>query len=74
MQQFEFVVRFTCPLIQNQDEFYTDSNGLEILKRTLVKHNKAANSTKASSNFISDNYYPVAGAIMINSTGKGKTV
>jgi hypothetical protein len=36
MQQFEIVVRFTCPMIKNQGKFYTDANGLELLERNLL--------------------------------------
>ena len=76
----EFVVKFHCPLIKNDGVFYTDSNGLDMMKRTYLKNNtlyadpKISKTAKYNNGFlstappyngISENYYPVTSAIVI---------
>ena len=66
----EFVVKFHCPLIENDGVFYTDSNGLDMIER------KRNNSGKVNKNYnpIGENYYPVTTAIVIRSTVEEQTI
>ena len=55
------IIKFECPLIDNKGLFYTDSNGLNMMKREL-------DTMKT----IPESYYPVSKAIVLNQTSEGK--
>lgn len=58
----EVVAYFTMYNEDNEQVFYTDSNGLEMQKREL---NKRPDFTFTSDQLVSSNYYPVNSAIVI---------
>jgi len=60
----EVVVVFWSPNINNKDEFFTDSNGLQMETRN-VNYRPTWNFKPQSHQNISVNYYPVTSAIVI---------
>lgn len=64
------MVLFHCPVIFNNETFYTDSNGLNLLHRNLTKNgtNTYTNYYSNKYNGIAENYYPVTTTILINGT------
>ena len=67
--------------INNKDEFYTDSNGLRLVKRKIkhVDPNFAGfwnDPTMSGGHFmnVTENYYPVSSEIKINDTEKSLQV
>jgi len=68
----EVVARWSFLDFDNEDVFYTDSNGLEMQKRTLNSRPDFDLSTDMK---VSSNYYPVNQAIaMRNSANKQVTI
>ena len=58
----EIVTRYTCPSIENEGTYYTDSNGREFMKRQR-SHRPTWNLTEYQP--VAGNYYPVNAAIYI---------
>merc|ERR1711893_173120 len=65
----EVVVNWEMLNWDNDDTFYTDSNGLEMQKRIL---NYRPDWTLKTDEFASSNYYPVNSAIAIRSPSTNK--
>lgn len=58
----EVIMKVSTPVINNNNTFYTDSNGLEMMQRIL---NYRPSFQVNLSEIISGNYYPVYSAISI---------
>merc|ERR1711893_269289 len=63
----EVVVNWEMLNWDNDDTFYTDSNGLEMQKRVL---NYRPDFTLVTDEFASSNYYPINSAIAIRDESK----
>jgi len=61
----EVVVNFEMVDFDNENTFYTDSNGLEMQKRVL---NTRPDFPLSTDELQSSNYYPINSAIVIRST------
>lgn len=66
------VINFKCPLIQNNGTFYTDTNGLDMIKRDIVyngtrDYSKNEEDLPHDYNGIPENYYPITTSIIIQS-------
>lgn len=63
----EVVAKWSFDGIDNQDTFYTDSNGLEMQKRVKDSRPDFTLDTKMK---VNDNYYPINSAIAMRDTTK----
>ena len=61
----EVVAKWSFDSIDNEDVFFTDSNGLEMQKRVRDFRPDYTLDTKMK---VSDNYYPINSAIAIRDT------
>jgi hypothetical protein len=59
----EVITRFHIPFYQNNQTFYTDSNGREMLKRVL--NYRPSFSLKDNLENVSGNYYPITSRITL---------
>ena len=64
----EVVIQFYTPNINNNNTFYTDSNGLEMQER-ILDYRPTWNFTSVLN--ITQNYYPVNSAIVIRDVADG---
>lgn len=70
----EFIVDFKIEGFDNQQTFYTDSNGLEMQKRILNFRPtwNIENNYKESNENVTANYYPINSAISMRDEKQGK--
>lgn len=63
----EVISRFHIPFYRNNQTFYTDSNGREMLKRVL--NYRPSFALKENSENVSGNYYPITSRITLSDNG-----
>ena len=63
----EVVAKWKLDRFENEDTFYTDSNGLEMQKRV---RNYRPDFTLQTQMEVNDNYYPIQSAIAMRDTSK----
>ena len=63
----EVVAKWKLDGFENEDTFYTDSNGLEMQKRV---RNYRPDFTLQTQMEVNDNYYPIQSAIAMRDTSK----
>jgi len=69
---YDVTVNWKCHEMQSGGVFYTDSNALEIVKRTADDYTARYNTT--TNQRASSNYYPINSAILIEDAGEQMVV